>query len=143
MQTVEDDIKTVDSGSTASGSYNDVSVSNQVKKSLTFGRSSIIKQLGPGKYLYKYRVDGEEKLDEHASKTIDPITGRECNILLVINPVMHHNQGVRSKNKNKAGEEGDDNGSQSQADDNSSAANNSRREGTDKYAHLIILNSSY
>ncbi len=58
---------------------------------LTFGRSSIIKNLGPGKYLYSYVIDGEVKLDEHASMTVDPITGKTMNIILVINPMVHHN----------------------------------------------------
>ena len=134
LQTVEDDIKTVDSGSTASGSFNDVSTSSQVKKSLTFGRSSIIKQLGPGKYLYKYRVDGEEKLDEHASKAIDPVTGKECNILLVINPVMHHNQGVHSKKKKES--RGED-----ESSDGSSYVSAASRLHDSKYGHLVHLNS--
>ena len=130
LQTVEDDINTVNSGSAASGNYNDVNTSNHAKKSLTFGRSSIIKKLGPGKYLYKYRVDGEEKLDEHASKTIDPVTGKECNILLVINPVVHHNQGVHSKVKEKA----DDESSVA-----SSAVSAESQQHNNKYGHLVHL----
>lgn len=127
-QTIEDDIKTIESESSkGSKSDNDVSVSNQVKKSLTFGRSSIIKHLGPGKYLYKYRVDGEEKLDEHASITTDPVTGKEMNVLLVINPILHHDS-----NKPK------DDMSTTVVD---SASSDSMEHFHKKYGHLVHLNT--
>lgn len=124
--TIEDDIKTIESesskGSKSQSTYNDVAASNQVKKSLTFGRSSIIKHLGPGKYLYKYRVDGEEKLDEHASVTVDPVTGKEVNILLVINPILHHDN---AKPK----------------DDQSTTVVGSQDKHDQKFGHLVHLNS--
>ena len=126
LNTVEDDVKNADNNSVASGSssQNDISVSNMAKKSLTFGRSSIIKQLGPGKYLYRYRVDGVEKLDEQASKAIDPITGKECNVLLVINPVMHHDKSVKAKKKE---------------DGNNAIVPANKHD--NKYGHLVHLNS--
>ena len=67
----------------------------EMTKSLTFGLSSIIKLLGPGRYHYRYVIDGEEKLDDKASKAVDPITGILSNIILVINPVVK----VSEKNK--------------------------------------------
>ena len=75
---------------TSKGSIHSGAAGAQANASITFGRSSIIKQLGPGKYMYRFVIDGVEKLDEHASVVDDPITGIPSNIILVINPLQHH-----------------------------------------------------
>jgi Ran GTPase-activating protein (RanGAP) involved in mRNA processing and transport len=92
-----DSLETLDEDAKKSKNLNNDDKGAAFTKSLTFGRSSIIKNLGPGKYHYRYVIDGEEKLDEHATIAIDPITGIESNIILVINPSRNDDQSVVGK----------------------------------------------
>ena len=85
VRSVEEEAKISKNNDNAS--LGSTSLDNAATKSLTFGRSSIIKHLGPGKYFYRYLIDGVEMLDDHATKAEDPVTHILSNILLVINPV--------------------------------------------------------
>ena len=60
----------------------------ELEQNPALGKCSILKPLGPGKYRYRYRIDGEDTIDPTASVIDDPKSGKPFNIILVINPML-------------------------------------------------------
>ena len=63
------------------------------------GKQTIIKSLGPGRYRYKFKIDGVELLDEENS-IIDDTPRGPTNFVLVINPGKEGNVGINLKHIN-------------------------------------------